>query len=205
MKKLLSLLTGLFLVVVLTFFVAESAIAAKITFYDTVNFDDVILAEGPIAEIVLKTEHSYNHKTPSDFEVPFDLVHSATLTISGYWIDGSNDQVAVQRTVFGNLKDGGYFGKYPSWSNWNLVWVSYDKPSVTSFDISSLFDSWETGADLGVIISAAGSWGDGILELSKSVFELKYETGVTPTPEPATLALFGFGLLGLAGISRKKS
>jgi hypothetical protein len=42
-------------------------------------------------------------------------------------------------------------------------------------------------------------------------FKLTYDTaptllpGVSPAPEPATLLLLGFGLLGMAGVSRKKN
>lgn len=197
---------GLFL----TLFVVGSASA--ISFENTVNFDDVFLGEGSIASVLLPTEYSYTHDTPSDFEVPPDTVTSATLTISGYWIDGNDDTVEVEATSVGYLNAGGSYGYDCDWDwgtwTWTSIW--YEEPSISMFDVSTVFETWEAGASLDVTITAEGAFWDGVLQLSSSTFKLEYENGSDPSggahaPEPATMVLFGLGLLGVAGMSRKKS
>ncbi|NDY72699.1 hypothetical protein DO021_13970 [Desulfobacter hydrogenophilus] len=196
MKTFVGLLVGLFL----TLFVVGSASA--ISFTDTVDLNDVILSEGPIASLGHVTEYSYTHNTPSDFEVPPDTVISATLTISGYWIDDNNDTVTVEETTVGTLNSGGNQGSF--------LWWTWDNPSISAFDISGIFQTWEAETLLDITITANGNFPDGIIQLSSSVFELEYENGSDPSggahaPEPATMVLFGLGLLGVAGMSRKKS
>ena len=197
MKKFVSLFVGLFL----TLFVVGSASADS--FEDIVDLSDVILAEGPVAELGHVTEYSYTHSTPLDFEVPPDTVTSAKLTISGYWIDDSNDQVTVEETAVGTLNAGGGYGSFICWT--------WDNPSISAFDISGVFQTWEAGTLLDVTITANGNFPHGIIELSSSVFELEYEnvtassSAAAPAPEPAIMVLLGLGLLGVAGMSRKKS
>ncbi|PHR24437.1 MAG: hypothetical protein COA36_15470 [Desulfotalea sp.] len=192
MKKIL--LTA----VALVFCMAGSASA--LMFSDTKTLD-VILAEGPIAGLLISDSISYTHATPADFEVPWDIVNSASLTISGYWIAGNDDIVKVEGVAVGTLTPGGSKGW--SWGNWSFTYT--DTPSVSSFDIASTFSSWSTGADLGVTLTANGSFGDGKLHISTSTFDLDYDNQAAPVPEPSTMLLFGAGALGLFGYSRKRS
>ena len=155
---------------------------------------NIILAEGPVANLLYKNSYTYEHETPEDFEVPWDTVNSATLKIDGYYIDGNNDTVKIQNKWVGNLTPK----ERNSW-----FWKR-DKSSVSSFNIESTFSSWSTGAPFKVTITADGDLGDGILELSTSTFTLDYDNQVAPVPEPSTLLLLGAGLLGLTGYRRRR-
>lgn len=195
MKKLFGFLMGL----VLVFAVVGSASALSYT--NTVTLDKK-LAEGPVAGLGHDSSVTYSHSTPSDFEVPWDVVNRAQLTIAGYWIDGDNDSVAVEGSFVSTLQPGGEHGRNWDWDNW--CWSYFDTPSVTSVDISAAFGSWTTGSPMSVTLSAAGGLWDGILEISTSTFTLDYDNATAPVPEPATMVLFGLGLVGVAGVGRKK-
>jgi hypothetical protein len=207
--------------------VAGMAVSASATTFTDTQTLNVTLGEGLLAQLfVADNTVSYTHNTPADFEVPYDTVNSASLTISGYWIDDNNDEVAVEGTAVGFLTEGGDYeepheiGHFQLvWHGWfpSLEWVvdgidpGFDDPSVSTFDIASTFTSWTAGSPIGVTITANGGLLDGLLKINTSTFELDYENGTAPdngtapapTPEPATMLLFGTGLAGLVGARRR--
>jgi len=162
--------------------------AANALVYTNTQQLNVSLAEGPVADIFSRSSVSYQHATPVDFQVPWDVVNSATLMISGKKINGNNDTVTVESILFGTLTAG-------RWS-WNTT--------ESSFNISPVFSTWTTGSPLDVTIEANGCLGDFYLELSKSVFTLNYDNASAPVPEPGTMVLFGAGLLGLAVFGKRR-
>jgi len=192
--------------VILTLGMVSSSVA--LIFTDTQDLDTV-LGEGPGASLIWPSELTYYHLTPDDFQVPYDVVNSATLDISGYWIDDGDDPVEVKSTLVGYLNKGGGYGLTWSWSSMSVD--LYDAPSNSMFDVSPAFSSWTTGASLEVLVTANGSCSDGILELAQSTFMLDYDNrtgggnmGTQSVPEPANMFLLGTGFLGLACCGRKR-
>lgn len=190
MKKVIIFACGLLLALNMV------GVAGALTFTNTQTLN-ATLGEGPVAQFLgLSNSITYQHTTPSDFQVPWDVVNSASLTIAGYWIDGDNDPVNVQGTAVGTLNPGGSYGSFWLWS--------WDKPSLSNFDIASTFTSWTTGSLLDVTITANGGFPDWTLELSSSTFILDYVNESAPVPEPGTMVLLGAGLLGMAIFGKRR-
>lgn len=201
---------GLLLIVLMVF--GWVGIASAVTYTETLDLD-VTLSEGVIASLFTDGYHAYSHSTPADFEVPYDVVNSATLSIDAYWVNGGNDPVYVEGSLAGNLTNGGSFENPSwdwSWSTWSYSVYNpgYDSPATTAFDILSTFDVWANGDTLDIIIQATqDAWYDfeGILTLASSTLTLDYDNDVAPVPEPSTLLLLGSGLAGFALYRRKRN
>ena len=116
---------------------------------------------------------------------------------------------AVQTVLSGNLSlhlrdDGGLwdsyelaFGKAED-GTWGFGEVD---TGMYSYDVSASFL-----ADGKFTITLMSVWGDFYIDKSelKITYEPVSEPVSEPVPEPATMLLFGAGLVGLAGIHRKK-
>ena len=137
--------------------------------------------------------YTWSHDTPADFEVPYDVVNSASLAISALWVDANNETVSVEGIGQGTLRSTG------SW-DWALGWYG-----TSNLDIADVFVTWNAGDPLDVALNYTEWPNRNGLHLYSSTFTLDYENGAAPVPEPSTILLMGIGLLGLVGYSRKRS
>lgn len=177
-----------FLVMAIVFGVVITARAD--TWTHSVNVGELFGADpgGHIWQGYGSVVYTWDHLTPLDFEVPYDLVISATLSVYVGWVD-----------TFGDDHIDVYGLSLPLTQN----------TATYNLDIGSLFVSWPNGQNFQVSLTiledelAAGfpDWGGDII-LGISTFNLEYENRV-PVPEPNTILLFGGALIGY-GVLRKK-
>jgi hypothetical protein len=184
MKKLLLVFTGILMMLS----AASSSFALSYT--QTIDLGNKTLAEGFFAGLFYDSTYTYTHATPDEFQVPYDVVNSATLKIIASWVNGKNDTVEINDLFVGTLKAG-------VWSFCNPFDVS-----TSIFDISKVFTVW-SDKSFDVTISAAGC-GEGILVLKSSTFTLDFENRQAPVPEPASMLLMGLGLIGVTAFTRRK-
>ena len=171
MKKLLSLLAGLFLVLVFV----GSASAAPMTWTETLSFD-----------VTVPPTLNYYHDLRTDgFDAATDYVSNYTLEIELY--DDKSDPWYAKGEWAAIWAPG---IPHTTWTmndvtlGWSLAgWLDINDDGTLNVSIESWFGDFKVGD------STLTAWGE--------AFE--------PVPEPTTMILFGLGLLGLAGVSRKKS
>jgi hypothetical protein len=180
----------LFSIAICTALIGWSGSAMALTYEDRIDFESVYLAEGPIADIFARDSFTYDHDMPSDFEVPWDIVNSATLTIAGKYINGDNDEIIVHGVIEGFLNSVG-------------LW-SWHQSSSTTIDLTSIFTLWPKGNTLDVEIIANGCFPEGFLKLTSSIFKLDYDNKTAPIPETTTTLLFAIGIVGLTGVTRRR-
>ena len=185
MKKALIGLSAMLLV----FGTVSVAGAAPITFTDITTFtatgtdsskDLVSYGGSEVYKLEYFTDWvKWTHKY--DFNPPVDTVLSGNLSLhlrddGGYW--------DLYEFAFGWAEDGTWgFGEVDT--------------GIYSYDVSAAFL-----ADGEFTITLVSLGGD--FYIDQSDLEITYEPVSEPVPEPATMLLFGVGLVGLSGIHRKK-
>ena len=187
MRKITSLLVGAAMMLV-----AGSAWAIPTTWTDTINFEP---------DILIPPTHYYEHDiTDAGFSSFFlggdDTISAYVLTVSLYDDNLASSYSFCSKTFL-----------IPDKSEAARIWTtggvySYDFTLTSanySGDIVGRLDLWYDGT-LGVFISSC--FGD--FYLAASQLTAYGDNGSAPVPEPGTMVLLGFGMLGLAIYGKRR-
>jgi hypothetical protein len=141
---------------------------------------------------------NWSHAITADFQIPFDTLNSATLTIHSQRAVGGNDEVYVVN-LSQLLTDLGALG-----ANGNS-----DYTTTLSIPNGVFTAGWATGMPLNLrLLYNQGTANNDTLTMLSSTLMLDYNnqsvTEPNAVPEPAPAALMGLALAGLVAARRRK-
>lgn len=205
MRKLFGFLMGLFWV----FVVVGSASA--IPFSNTIDFSgDSFTADNETKDgIYINDTSNWIWENPGDsgYDFAFSYTHNVgfdpeALSVNNAYLDitfSANQANSVEAWFVYNQGD---LSDTQNWVSlgWFTGYTDYDWVTDT-FDLSELI-AGVSGSTWDVVITID----ENTLLSNEEMFlaESRLYGDYEPVPEPATMVLFGLGLMGLAGITRKK-
>jgi hypothetical protein len=150
---------------ILAFGLSGMALATPITYENTVTFSSNNVLQGA-------GTFSWSHDMPADFEVPPDVVESATLAITSKRAAGGNDFVSI--IDFGNLGALDATGNSAVLTNFNL-------------GLLGVFSAWALNDSLDLSLAyTQGTGNSNTLTMVSSKFTLIYTPGTLTTEQPVT-------------------